>query len=74
MLSLELVDEIQEEDDLHCPIFTAEGDQVFQSFSLWVEGILCCFIAVPGFFGNISSSFVLLQKGKRSTINDVTEN
>jgi len=50
-------------DDLNCPKFTDDGDKIFTDFSLWVEGILCCLIAVPGFFGNIGSSFVLLQKG-----------
>ena len=50
-------------DDLNCPKFTDDGDKIFVDFSLWVEGILCCLIAVPGFFGNIGSTFVLLQKG-----------
>ena len=51
------------DDGLDCPKFTDDGDKIFTDFSLWVEGILCCLIAVPGFFGNIGSTFVLLQKG-----------
>ena len=50
-------------DDLDCPVFTAETDAFLHKITFWIEGVLCCVIAIPGFLGNIGSSYVLSTKG-----------
>ncbi len=48
---------------IECPVTTEGGKELLDKFQFWVEGILCCAIAVPGFLGNIGSGYVLSTKG-----------
>ena len=49
---------------VECTEHNEESMELIHAFSFWIEGVLCCLIAVPGFIGNIGSSYVLSSKGQ----------
>lgn len=50
---------------LSCPeIQSKETRAIINGAAFWIEGVVCLCVALPGFLGNIGSSYILATKGK----------
>ena len=47
------------EEDLHCPVFTDEDNNILVIITFWLEGVTNCIIASSGLIANLVSAFIL---------------